>query len=174
MRWRRVVPQVIPLACDGPLWRLNMGCMRSWVLVLALLAGFPTGALAQADRVNSLEDGAWALQFGIGGNFTLHKFTGATISVKKHYSDRSAVRVGATLTALSADFDAETASNDSLFSDIESENGRDTYGIALGLEWVRYLRPEARWSFFAGLGPSVSFAHGTDTDEGSNQDPRST
>jgi hypothetical protein len=118
--------------------------------------------------VNSLQDGAWALQFGIGSNFTLNAFNGATISVKKHLSDRSAVRVGITVSALSSDSDVLIASSqDTLLR--AAESGRDTYGASLGLEWVRYFRPEARWSFFAGLGPSVSFAHNAFTDKSVNE-----
>jgi len=146
-----------------------MSRVRSWVwAICALVAGGPTGAFAQTDRVNSLQDGAWALQFGIGGNFTLNTFNGATISVKKHFSDRSAVRAGVTLTAQSSDSHTEVAFEDTVNS-IVAQSDRDTYGVSLGLEWVRYLRPEARWSFFAGLGPSISFSHSTNTDESSDR-----
>jgi len=42
---------------------------------------------------NSLENGKWALQFGISDNLTLSNFNGATLSVKRQLSDKSALRL---------------------------------------------------------------------------------
>ena len=42
---------------------------------------------------NSLENSKWALQFGISDNLTLSNFNGATLSVKRQFSDQSALRL---------------------------------------------------------------------------------
>jgi len=46
-----------------------------------------------------LREGAWALQFNVGQNFTLDSFLGSTISAKKHTSAARAWQVGLTLAA---------------------------------------------------------------------------
>ena len=45
-------------------------------------------------KKNSLENDKWTLQFGISDNLTLSNFNGATLSVKRQFSDKSALRLG--------------------------------------------------------------------------------
>ncbi len=64
----------------------------SLILSTALAAQQPPGA-------NSLAEGAWALQFGIGDNLTLHGFEGTTVSAKHHSSAAHALRFGVSISA---------------------------------------------------------------------------
>lgn len=72
------------------------------VLLLGLGGGATPTAQAQesADpEPTPLREGAWALQFDVGQNFTLDSFLGSTISAKRHTSAARAWQVGFTLGA---------------------------------------------------------------------------
>ena len=134
------------------------GWSRLPLIVLVLLIGSTSSSWAQEERSNPLAPGVWALQFSIDDNFTLSNFNGAMLAVKKHFSAKSAVRAGITIRAFSADSDY---SNSDTLSAPDTKTSNDDYSAALSLELLKYLRPDGRWSFFAGLGPEFGVGRST-------------
>jgi len=136
------------------------GPVRGALLAVCLFAAVWVGTTAaQESRPNPLAPGAWALEFGIGQNFTLTSFNGATIAVKKLHSERTAFRAGLTV-SLSTN-DQSSSTSDTL--GYQSQTDRDGYGLSFGLDWLRYLRPDSKWSFYTGLGPAVNLNHSKET-----------
>ncbi len=130
------------------------------VIVLILAASFSAvGVHAQTEESktnNSLKDGAWALQFQIGSNFTLSSFQGKTISVKKHYSNFAAVRVGIT-------GESQFTTEKRFYSDTARATewdggGNNSQFISLIGQYLFYPNPEARVNVFFGGGPILSFS----------------
>jgi hypothetical protein len=112
-------------------------------------------------ELNSLKEGAWALQFGIRNNFTLSAFQGATIAAQYHLSARTALRAGISLaghigdgTSLNTAFTADTSSGSHSYN---SSGNSATVGVTIQYLW--YANPQERVQFYAGIGPSVSYNH---------------
>lgn len=116
-------------------------------LVALLLIALPASLhAAEPDsaataRPNSLRAGAWALQFSItsGQFFDLDSFAGG-VSLKRHFSTRSAVRAGLSASA---------------------SDGGGSNGYSVGTEFIyqRYLRPEAEANAYWGVGPELDYSH---------------
>src|SRR5262245_23591102 len=104
------------------------------VVLLVVVVGTSSG---QEARPNPLAPGVWALEFGIGQNFTLTTFNGATIAVKRQSSARTALRAGLTLNLLSSHQEATTG--DTL--GYATDENRDGHDASLALDWLRYLGP---------------------------------
>ena len=75
---------------------------------------------------NSLKEGAWALQFGIGGNLTLTSFQGTTMAVKYQLSDRTAIRGGITISA--------NTNNGNSSADADTSNSADAINVSFVLQ----------------------------------------
>jgi hypothetical protein len=116
---------------------------RMTVMLAAVLACVGWASSAGAERENSLRDGAWALQFSINGGdfFSLSSFAGG-VSVKRHFTPKSAVRAGVS-------FDAEG----STYGAQES----DSRGVSLSILYQRYVNPTADANLYWGVGPSGRF-----------------
>lgn len=130
------------------------------VFVLILAASFSAvGVHAQTEESkanNSLKDGAWALQFQIGSNFTLNSFQGAVISAKRHYSDCIAVRVGV---SGSLEFgNSKYNLSDTTRTMALGENSFNTQSISLVGQYLVYPSPDARINVFFGGGPVFTFS----------------
>jgi hypothetical protein len=130
----------------------------SQIMFLAVAVSLSTGnTYSQDDSVkanNSLKDGAWALQFQISDNFTLRSFQGATISVKKHCTNRSAVRVG-----ISGEFSFSAATNfysDTSFASETEAGGSNNLSYSIVGQYLFYPNPTASFNFFFGCGPTLS------------------
>ncbi len=72
-------------------------CFRALVLAVLILGGL-SASQVRAQEANRdsipLEEGAWALQFATGEDFTLAPFIGSAISAKKHTSPARAWQFG--------------------------------------------------------------------------------
>ncbi len=84
------------------------------LIMFSLTVYFFSLSQTQSPDSNSLKEGVWALQFGIGGNFTLTTFQGATIGAMYRLSDKNAVRGGITINGSTND---GTTSNSGSISD---------------------------------------------------------
>ena len=120
----------------------HVTAMLAAILVCAALA-----SPAAAERENSLRDGAWALQFSINGGdfFSLSSFAGG-VSVKHHFTPKSAIRAGVS-------FDAAGWTDSG--SGAESES--DDRGISLSTIYQRYVNPSADANLYWGVGPYVRY-----------------
>ena len=130
---------------------------RTWVwgvIVAAALGGLlaqPQTCAAQDENVNSLQPGAWAVQFRISENFTLSTFAGSILSVKRQFSAHAAVRAGLSLSFETSDF--ETSVQDTTLS----KDDVNAFGFRLELQYLRYTRPQGKLSPFWGVGPLVGY-----------------
>jgi hypothetical protein len=132
------------------------------LLVVTLLV--PAAARAQdAERAHSLEPGAWALQFSIGGNFRLESFNGSTISLKRHSSARSAWQLGLSPSFGSAQEKRTIGPSDSI---TVMDRDSDTAGLEIDLNYTRYPRPGRTMNLFWTLGPEVSWSRGSQSEVG--------
>jgi hypothetical protein len=132
------------------------------LFVLGLL---PTPNWAQTsteDRpVGALRSGDWALQFQIVENFALTSFDGLMLSVERHWSPRSALRLGVDLGIETSDRDRRSQAADSLHSSLSTEEGNDnSESVALKMQYVSYSNPEGRLHFYWAAGPSLSYRRG--------------
>jgi opacity protein-like surface antigen len=135
--------------------------MRARTLVFVLIAAVlvvvtaPGSGTAQETQ-SPLVGGAWALQFRVSENFTLSTFEGSVVSLKRHYSPSTALRLGVSLALRSSD---ETSG----FSNPDTVNSRDlsddTYQLGFALHYLHYTNPGSRVTPFLGAGPAVSFNH---------------
>jgi hypothetical protein len=158
-------PRVVPLCPQlnartlGALRRTTMRRRHSVlvvfvVLVLSVLSS-SLGYSQEQKNNNSLEAGAWSLQFKITDNFSLSTFTGSLVSLKRHFSPRSALRVGIGLSALQTDSEGEFSDPDTVFTDV----GESSFtGVQVDLQYVRYTNPESRGSLFWGIGPTFQYS----------------
>lgn len=146
-----------------------------WRLVLPVVAASTAllyaGALAQeapppeADTaLNSLRPGAWAIQFQVQGG-SANVFGVTDLSVKRQLTKRSAVRLGI---RLDVSIENRTSENDVVFLEAddewsEEETQWDTDNLTVLFEalYLRYHRPDARLSMFAGAGPVMGYLRNT-------------
>jgi hypothetical protein len=128
----------------------------SWGLIISFVFGGwlanPETCASQETRTNPLEGGSLALQFRISENFTLSDFSGSAISLKRHHSARSALRLGMSLGFSSS---AIESLHPSFGDTIPSEGDGHSYGFRIDLQYLRYSNPSGRVSPFWGVGPLV-------------------
>ena len=110
-------------------------------------------------RENSLETGAWALQFQITRNFTLSRFEGSVISAKRHFSDKKSLRFGLSLNASISDNEQNLtqSASDTLRQIVKADADNDTQNIELSVQYVVYPSPAKEVNLFLGVGPMVGF-----------------
>lgn len=101
---------------------------------------------------NSLAQGSWAFQFLIDENFKLSAFRGSTISVKRHFSDKRAIRLGLELNAVVSDAD------ESILNDRELKSKADNELITISAYYTIYPSPGKDVNLFYGAGPKVGFS----------------
>ena len=134
-------------------------------LILAVLLLTPALSIAQNDdddtgkQSNRLRAGSSALQFQITDNFRLSSFQGAVMSFKRHWSAKSAFRLGVSLDFTIQDNDRVSTftRNDTLLDSDVDEFGFDGQFVQIDLQYLRYANPDARLNMFAGVGPLVGF-----------------
>lgn len=134
--------------------------MRRQLSLLAFLTTALTCVLLATTshaQKNSLEEGIWALQFEVNGDFDLRSFQGTTFSLKKHTSNRAAWRVGVSLDVDLEDRDDTDKRNDTTHTLTEWDD--DSQSISLTVQKVLYPNPTGTVSFYYGFGPIASFFH---------------
>jgi len=121
-------------------------------------ANAQTGGTPEANGKNSLLKGSWALQFQINDNFTLSSFQGSTISAKRHFSNKRAIRFGMSLSSAVTDQDqssSQTAGSDHAESDAQR--------ITINTQYALYPSPDKNVNLFFGSGPVVSLSRSNTT-----------
>ena len=119
--------------------------------ILLIPAANCSAQCSQADSLTSIRDGAWALSFGIGPNFTLKTFDGTTVSWKRFISDNSAIRVGVSVNARDMDMEVEAVDKTT-----EQTHTNTYWDVTLQGHYVRYPVSSSNTRFFWGIGPVVS------------------
>ncbi len=139
--------------------RRSLACAIAAALVIGVAApGAQAESPTDTASVHSLRPGAWALQFGISDNFTLTNFEGGSVSVKRHLTDSSAVRLGVTASASSNDSEyAETAlPPDTLVSRHVSDGTQ--HRMSVSADYVAYPLLARRMNLFLGVGLVGSYS----------------
>lgn len=145
-----------------------------WLFAVILLMGAleNVSAGSQSDSLKSLRKGATALQFQIAPNFQLSSFQGAIFSGKRHFSDRSALRVGLDLkgTFFNDERDRENTVDTLTSSDfLEKDGNSQSYGVTA--QYVYYPNPNPKVNVYLGSGPFVSYNRFTRDESRERQDP---
>ncbi|MDQ3022182.1 MAG: hypothetical protein M3R36_16665 [Bacteroidota bacterium] len=96
---------------------------------------------------NSLKKGMWAIQFGIGSDFTLTNFEGAVLSLKYQLASKTALR----LSFNGNYFKRENDTNDYNYSQSNS--------LGVNMIFMYYLNPKSRFNIFAYAGGAYYYSY---------------
>lgn len=128
-------------------------------LLLAIgLLSCASSALAEPD--NSLEKGAWAVELQVRPTFLKGGDAGLGASLKRHLTDRNALRVGFFTQSDSDDHDQTLAQEESLPDTVittmrEIDGSRSNRSVSAFAHFVRYLGVGDRIAAFLEGGPTV-------------------
>ena len=146
------------MRCFSPLFTVSLAAL------CVCLVSADSAHAQEADLPHALEEGAWALQFGVGENVTLSSLLGATLSIKRHVADDRAWQVGVTL-------DADVNILERKRSGNASSSDREIVAVT-----ARYLtypllknRPDDALQLFAGAGPTLRFDRSSQTNDQNEQ-----
>lgn len=154
-----------PFSESGSVW-------SRWVLLVVSLACAPGMSAAEEAERSPLRAGAWAAEFEIDPDirYDFGFSSGATISVKRHTSERAAFRVG-----VGARFD--NAENNKTIEDRRisiyppsyaltgsGDDVRESHGYQAFLYWVRHYAPLERVSMYWEMGPAFRYSQFRYTD----------
>ncbi|MBI5020178.1 MAG: hypothetical protein HZB59_01955 [Ignavibacteriales bacterium] len=109
-------------------------------------------------RKHSLYKGMWALQFQIDGlinNIRLSDFQGTGISIKKHLTNESAIRLG-----LSIGTSISTSDEDNYLSDttLPTKTADDHwYSLNIRTQYLHYLTEYSDVKVYLGVGPQINY-----------------
>ncbi len=140
-----------------------------FLIVISTIAYFYSQAQDGSSERTPLEQGAWALQFGIGANFTLTSFQGTTIALKYQLSDKSAIRGGITISGSTSNGN-NTASGfvaDTSYGAVPENSSADASNVSFVLQYLWYMNPSGPVHFYLGLGPSVSYSYANSSSDNS-------
>jgi opacity protein-like surface antigen len=129
-----------------------------FVLFIILWVGNLTASEVERDSSrNALRPGAWALQFAIQQNFTLGSFAGSTLSLKKHFKQDQAFRLGISLNAndREASFEETVVFGNPREHDEKHDDQHINFQITV--MYLRYYRSHNRVTIFLGAGPLAAY-----------------
>ncbi len=113
------------------------------------------------DAEHSLKNGAWALQFQISQNFTLRDFQGSVLSLKKHLSSKTAIRLGVGVDIQTSDknSDFNRFAADTLSISSTEDRNEDAQSINLSTQFLYYPSPGKPVKPYWGAGPFIQYGH---------------
>ena len=143
----------------------NSGCIRALMAVFFFTIMFPPIVAAQEGESgtpgpkHSLEDGAWALQFGFGSALSRRSFGEPDFSVKYHLSDRRAVRLGIGVDGLITFGNNDRHSGQTKPDSLEYAREFDSNGqdFELTAEYIFYSSPGSNIHILWGAGPLLEY-----------------
>ena len=124
--------------------------LASVLLVLMTLAPAAVAAAADEAADGPMRPGAWAIQFGIGDNFTLNSVSGGAVSVKRHSSAKVAWRAGVSFGLSDLSSDRSTETPDTTFLE---EADFDGQSIGVELDRLHYFGAGPAVHPYFGYGP---------------------
>ncbi len=149
---------------------MKRGMIAGFLLLLSGVFEPPTVLCQeQFTDTSALRAGSWSLQFGVGSNFTLTSFQGATIAAKYHLSGTSALRAGITVNGSNDQSTSLTTTDlaDTLSTSGSQDGSSSQLSVSLNLQYLWYLNPDGLVHFYLALGPSVSYMHSASDRTGS-------
>lgn len=145
---------------------------RTWwqasflTLILALIAVsvMATGDVkANEFAENALRPGSWSLQFGVLGDFQERSFGGLVMSCKRHYSERSAIRLGLDVSTKSIDAESNEDSYSSCTTRSDDDDGSTTVGVTA--QYLFYPSSTKTANVFLGIGPNLGYSRKKSEDD---------
>ena len=135
----------------------------SALVIALLLLGVADAPAQEMERPHSLDADAWALQFGVGENFTLQSLLGSTVSLKKHMSPARAWQVGVTVNAHVSFAESGRSSSSSTL---------DREELDITAHYLSYplldRDPREALQLYLGVGPRLQFTRHAQRQEPSN------
>lgn len=134
--------------------------IRIAIITIAIIILF-SQTFAQEDttsRKNSLYPGAWALQFQVSGlinNIYISDFQGAGISIKKHLTCQSALRLGFSLGTNISTYNDDYFTNDSVYP--TQSRDENTFNLSIRTQYLNYLTNASRLNIYIGFGPQITY-----------------
>ncbi len=142
-------------------------------------AGAADSLRVDKSRDNALHPGMWALMFQIDEDIVPKPFEGLGIALKRHWSRKTALRLGFDigLSVNEDDSESKRSVDDTLQNESDGFNKTSGQSVTVKLLYMMYPWPDSYINFFWGLGPVISFSrsdreHERDTvqyDSGSSQ-----
>ncbi len=96
--------------------------------------------------INSLKKGFWSIQFAINSNFTLGNFDDATLSLKRHLSSHSALRIG-----FNGNYSLEKNDTNDVI-----RSGNSYFGV--NLIYMYYINPSDNFNIYGFAGGKYSYS----------------
>ncbi len=124
------------------------------IMFLILCCSTSFSQTPQSDSLkpkNSLEKGAWAVQFGIGKNFTLTNFAGASFTIKRHFSKNFGLRLG-----FGTNLSDESGSYFDTNAVIAQNEINHTF-FNFNLLILYYINPSKEFNIYFSAGPTLGY-----------------
>jgi opacity protein-like surface antigen len=121
---------------------------------------------SDSTKGNSLYPGSWSMQFRIQSYFTLSSFKTGNISLKKHISDKNAIRLGVSLSTANLDGDDSRFSetNEVIYKEENSDNYDDSFNFGLNLDYIFYPNVNRSVLLYLGAGPTFKYNYSKSKD----------
>ncbi len=109
---------------------------------------------------NSLLPDTWALEFGIGYNFSLTSFQGSALSIKRQLNSHEAIQlgIGGSLSDQSTSGSTQYNLGDTLTYGNSQTGASNGGSIQVNLQYVYYPNPDADVNFYIGAGPTIGYS----------------
>ena len=109
---------------------------------------------------NFLQPDAWALEFGIGYNFSLTSFQGSALSIKRQLNSHEAIQlgIGGSLSDQSTSGSTQYNLGDTLTYGYSQTGASNGGSIQVNLQYVYYPNPDADVIFYFGAGPTIGYS----------------
>ncbi|MBD3218641.1 MAG: hypothetical protein GF310_10220 [candidate division Zixibacteria bacterium] len=139
---------------------------KSVIAALLLVFGILTGTISGQNDMQTTQDQqpgpqlehTWSFQAGISEYFTLRNFDMVSLSVKRHFSNKSALRLGTWINFWARETSQSEIKNwDGTNADTEIENRY--YFAALSLQYITYLSSGKDVKCYLGIGPRIRFEY---------------
>ncbi len=144
---------------------------RMTLIVCFLMSFVIPQLLAQDDKATTtLQNKHWALQFHIASNFSITSFQGSLISLKRQFSEHSALRFGVSFGSNISNLDADSRVFPA--DTIQSKNNMKSNGLTLGIvtQYICYSTIDEDIVAYYGAGPRLSIMHSKHDTESLNND----
>lgn len=112
-----------------------------------------------SNQINSLQKGSWSIQFQVGSNFNLNTFEDVSISLKKHFSSKFALRFGASFNANQEDQSVSYREFQTGYTGKDIPVNRNNLSFTLLTKALYYFNPKSKVNVYAGLGPFGTYSH---------------
>ncbi len=142
-----------------------------YVIIFTFLAAFYPNVFSQTidssnlKPKNSLTKGSWSVQFQVGWNLQIQAFEGLAISLKRHFSKKTAVRFGLGLGFRGTDDDVDVNAGGPYYGDtniVQTTLNQRYYSVVITGSYLIYPNPDANINLYFGFGPRGRYSYRKD------------